>query len=119
MASVPPTISQNTKFSLGILVSAVAFTWIAAGIYEKMPSALQVEKIDAAHTVTEAAMRKEITSNKEGIAGIRGQVGFLVRIETARAAGNPAAIRAIQKAAREVRMANNTDPLDGIEMEQD
>ena len=107
--------------SLSTVSAVVIFAVSVTAIYLKMPSAEQIENI-------EANMQKQITANKTQIDRMSTQVGFLVRLEVAKAAGDPIQKMVVRKAARDARTAAvadamqppqpaSPDPLDGIRLE--
>ena len=109
------------QMSLSTVIALIVFTVSLTAIYLKMPSADQIAKIDA-------ELQKQISVNKTNIDRMSTQVGFLVRIEVAAAAGDPMQRQVIRKAAREAQSQAVADaqqplqpaspnPLDGIRLE--
>jgi len=122
-APKPFNLGANSvvAMNLGTIVGLALALVSATAIYLKMPSAAQIEKIDA-------DMQKQITTNKTLIDRTSTQVGFLVRIEVAKAAADPSHKRVVRKAARDARTAAEADalqppqpaspdPLDGMRLE--
>jgi parvulin-like peptidyl-prolyl isomerase len=118
----------------------VMLTATAVGIYYKMPSADSVAKLDAQHTNAlekavaklseqDADLQRQITDHTGRIAGVAGQVSFLVRLEVeqAKRSDDPITRRIVVEAARETRAevraaapnttTRNPDPLAGIDLE--
>lgn len=119
----PFTLGANSvvAMNLGTIVGLSLALISATAIYFKMPSAAQIDKI-------EADMQEQITANKTHIDRMSTQVDFLVRIEVNKAHSDPTHKQVVRKAAREARSAAvadaqqppqpaSPDPLDGIRLE--
>jgi len=116
-------ITNWTAIGALIVFVAGAAGW-AVAVYNKMPSADQIAAIDKKHTESTAALQKQVNDHAAAISKISGQVGFLVRIEVAKANADddPGIKQAMRQAAREAqstasRPVQSGDPLAGIDLE--
>lgn len=105
------------------ILALVALVFAAGGIYHKMPSGSDITALDQKHTDAEKALQVKIDQHSEAISRMSGQVGFLVRIEVAKANADddPGMRQALRQAAADAKTSaarppRSTDPLAGIDI---
>lgn len=116
------TAPVRTNWAAVLAGACVMF--MAGLIYAKMPSSEQIAALDAKHDARVTALQKQIDEHAAAISKVSGQVGFLVRIEVAKANADrdPGIKQAMRQAAREAqtlaaRPTQSADPLAGIDLE--
>lgn len=118
-------IVTNWAVVIASLTAVAVLAFGAAAIHAKMPSADQIAALDAKHDARVTALQKQVDEHAAAISKVSGQVGFLVRIEVAKAKADddPGIRQAMRQAAREAqsvaaRPIQSGDPLAGINLEE-
>lgn len=126
--------------SWAVVLGVLATAFYAGGIYTQMPTSDQLARLDAKHAQAlaevearhaqrDADLQRQVSEHADRIAGMAGQVSFLVRLEVeqAKRAGDPVTRRIVVEAARETRAqarvsgpdsSRGNDPLAGIDLEE-